>query len=85
MWTNLQFWEAMFYSDVQNHIRALYLETNEEDCVEQVELSSGGAGGGAFEAAASRFILWIASLAPRWPRRSRLWISLPCSAVFGPP
>lgn len=29
MWTTMQFWEAMFYSDVQNHIRALYLETEE--------------------------------------------------------
>ncbi|XP_046729510.1 myotubularin-related protein 5 isoform X2 [Silurus meridionalis] len=29
VWTNMQFWEAMFYSDVQNHIRALYLETDE--------------------------------------------------------
>ncbi|XP_066524076.1 myotubularin-related protein 5 isoform X2 [Hoplias malabaricus] len=27
VWTNMQFWEAMFYSDVQKHIRALYLET----------------------------------------------------------
>ncbi|XP_053506818.1 myotubularin-related protein 5 isoform X4 [Ictalurus furcatus] len=27
VWTNMQFWEAMFYSDVQDHIRALYLET----------------------------------------------------------
>uniref|UniRef100_A0A8C1KJ03 SET binding factor 1 n=1 Tax=Cyprinus carpio TaxID=7962 RepID=A0A8C1KJ03_CYPCA len=26
VWTNMQFWEAMFYSDVQKHIRALYLE-----------------------------------------------------------
>lgn len=25
----MQFWEAMFYSDVQNHIRALYLETED--------------------------------------------------------
>lgn len=25
----MQFWESMFYSDVQNHIRALYLETEE--------------------------------------------------------
>ncbi|XP_061816685.1 myotubularin-related protein 5 isoform X2 [Nerophis lumbriciformis] len=33
VWTNMQFWEAMFYSDVQNHIRALYLET--EDGVHQ--------------------------------------------------
>lgn len=29
VWTNMQFWEAMFYSDVQNHIRALYLETED--------------------------------------------------------
>uniref|UniRef100_A0A670ZWA8 SET binding factor 1 n=1 Tax=Pseudonaja textilis TaxID=8673 RepID=A0A670ZWA8_PSETE len=36
VWTNLQFWEAMFYSDVQNHIRALYVESNEEDCAEKV-------------------------------------------------
>uniref|UniRef100_H3CK35 SET binding factor 1 n=1 Tax=Tetraodon nigroviridis TaxID=99883 RepID=H3CK35_TETNG len=26
VWTTMQFWESMFYSDVQNHIRALYLE-----------------------------------------------------------
>uniref|UniRef100_A0A7N8X8X6 SET binding factor 1 n=1 Tax=Mastacembelus armatus TaxID=205130 RepID=A0A7N8X8X6_9TELE len=31
VWTNMQFWEAMFYSDVQNHIRALYLETEDEE------------------------------------------------------
>uniref|UniRef100_A0A8C1YYA7 SET binding factor 1 n=1 Tax=Cyprinus carpio TaxID=7962 RepID=A0A8C1YYA7_CYPCA len=30
VWTNMQFWEAMFYSDVQKHIRALYLENGEE-------------------------------------------------------
>ncbi|XP_017349515.1 myotubularin-related protein 5 isoform X2 [Ictalurus punctatus] len=29
VWTNMQFWEAMFYSDVQDHIRALYLEIEE--------------------------------------------------------
>ncbi|MGH0140371.1 UNVERIFIED_CONTAM: hypothetical protein FKN15_042112 [Acipenser sinensis] len=29
VWMNMQFWEAMFYGDVQNHIRALYLEGNE--------------------------------------------------------
>ncbi|KAL4617971.1 myotubularin-related protein 5-like [Arapaima gigas] len=29
VWTNMQFWEAMFYSDVQNHIRALYVELDE--------------------------------------------------------
>lgn len=31
VWTTMQFWESMFYSDVQNHIRALYLETEEGD------------------------------------------------------
>ncbi|XP_062990510.1 myotubularin-related protein 5 isoform X2 [Elgaria multicarinata webbii] len=36
VWTNLQFWEAMFYCDVQNHIRALYLEGNEENHVGEV-------------------------------------------------
>ncbi len=30
VWMNMQFWEAMFYSDVQKHIRALYLENGEE-------------------------------------------------------
>lgn len=30
VWTNMQFWEAMFYSDVQNHIRALYLQNEEQ-------------------------------------------------------
>lgn len=29
VWTTMQFWEAMFYSDVQNHIRALYLEADD--------------------------------------------------------
>uniref|UniRef100_A0A674JZB6 SET binding factor 1 n=1 Tax=Terrapene triunguis TaxID=2587831 RepID=A0A674JZB6_9SAUR len=35
VWTNIQFWEAMFYCDVQNHIRALYLESNEENHVDE--------------------------------------------------
>ncbi len=30
VWMNMQFWEAMFYSDVQKHIRALYLDNGEE-------------------------------------------------------
>lgn len=29
VWTNMQFWEAMFYSDVQNHIKALYLDADD--------------------------------------------------------
>uniref|UniRef100_A0A8C3NLV2 Uncharacterized protein n=1 Tax=Geospiza parvula TaxID=87175 RepID=A0A8C3NLV2_GEOPR len=36
VWTNIQFWEAMFYCDVQNHIRALYLDSAEENHTEQV-------------------------------------------------
>uniref|UniRef100_A0A3Q3GYL2 SET binding factor 2 n=1 Tax=Labrus bergylta TaxID=56723 RepID=A0A3Q3GYL2_9LABR len=30
IWTNQQFWEATFYSEVQGQIRALYLSTTEE-------------------------------------------------------
>lgn len=36
VWTNIQFWEAMFYCDVQNHIRALYLDNNEENHTDEV-------------------------------------------------
>ncbi|KAL6037391.1 hypothetical protein STEG23_003579 [Scotinomys teguina] len=32
VWSTPQFWEAMFYGDVQTHIRALYLEPS-DDCV----------------------------------------------------
>ncbi|XP_061571193.1 LOW QUALITY PROTEIN: myotubularin-related protein 5 [Cololabis saira] len=41
VWTNMQFWEAMFYSDVQNHIRALYLETEEGDLQNNSQDGSG--------------------------------------------
>ncbi|XP_073727413.1 myotubularin-related protein 5 isoform X6 [Misgurnus anguillicaudatus] len=41
VWTNMQFWEAMFYSDVQKHIRTLYLE-NEEDGDTSTNESEGG-------------------------------------------
>ncbi|XP_015850572.1 myotubularin-related protein 5 isoform X3 [Peromyscus maniculatus bairdii] len=30
VWSTPQFWEAMFYGDVQTHIRALYLEPSDE-------------------------------------------------------
>uniref|UniRef100_A0AAQ5Y7G7 SET binding factor 1 n=1 Tax=Amphiprion ocellaris TaxID=80972 RepID=A0AAQ5Y7G7_AMPOC len=41
VWTTMQFWEAMFYSDVQNHIRALYLETEDgEQEISALELAS---------------------------------------------
>ncbi|XP_056131737.1 myotubularin-related protein 5 isoform X2 [Lampris incognitus] len=62
VWTNMQFWEAMFYSDVQNHIRALYLETEEGE----QQTNSGqqvGTGGGrevlsALELASEQSRLW---------------------------
>ncbi|GCB65238.1 hypothetical protein scyTo_0011847 [Scyliorhinus torazame] len=40
VWTSLQFWEAMFYSDVQNHIRALYLEVDVDHPSETVFMFS---------------------------------------------
>ncbi|KAL8222591.1 UNVERIFIED_CONTAM: ARS-binding factor 1 [Gekko kuhli] len=51
VWTNIQFWEAMFYCDVQNHIRALYLEGAEEDGVQKKEQS-------ALEIAAEQCCYW---------------------------
>uniref|UniRef100_A0A8C2HTB7 SET binding factor 1 n=1 Tax=Cyprinus carpio TaxID=7962 RepID=A0A8C2HTB7_CYPCA len=57
VWTNMQFWEAMFYSDVQKHIRALYLENDEEGVT-----SSPGVGGqkrlSALELASEQSRLW---------------------------
>uniref|UniRef100_A0A8C8AZK7 SET binding factor 1 n=1 Tax=Otus sunia TaxID=257818 RepID=A0A8C8AZK7_9STRI len=41
VWTNIQFWEAMFYCDVQNHIRALYLDNNEENHADEVRRRAG--------------------------------------------
>ncbi|KAF4079793.1 hypothetical protein AMELA_G00182390 [Ameiurus melas] len=41
VWTNMQFWEAMFYSDVQDHIRALYLETEERATADPDEDGAG--------------------------------------------
>uniref|UniRef100_A0A6Q2XD78 SET binding factor 1 n=1 Tax=Esox lucius TaxID=8010 RepID=A0A6Q2XD78_ESOLU len=61
VWTNMQFWEAMFYSDVQNHIRALYLEADEGA---QPSSESVPAGGqellGALELASEQSRLWPA-------------------------
>ncbi|KAG7454791.1 hypothetical protein MATL_G00263360 [Megalops atlanticus] len=51
VWTNMQFWEAMFYSDVQNHIRALYLETEPPSAAEQEAP-------GALEIASEQRRLW---------------------------
>ncbi|XP_061085473.1 myotubularin-related protein 5-like isoform X2 [Conger conger] len=60
VWTNMQFWEAMFYSDVQNHIRALYLEAGENGHVGPGE-GPGGEGGrdpSALEMASEQLRLW---------------------------
>ncbi|XP_004999777.1 myotubularin-related protein 5 isoform X3 [Cavia porcellus] len=35
VWSTPQFWEAMFYGDVQTHIRALYLEPSEDRAASQ--------------------------------------------------
>ncbi|XP_005335056.1 myotubularin-related protein 5 isoform X4 [Ictidomys tridecemlineatus] len=35
VWSTPQFWEAMFYGDVQTHIRALYLEPSEDQAPSQ--------------------------------------------------
>ncbi|KAI4786633.1 hypothetical protein KUCAC02_036995, partial [Chaenocephalus aceratus] len=54
VWATMQFWEAMFYSDVQNHIRALYLEGEEgeqQNNSEQQEIS-------ALELASEQSRLW---------------------------
>uniref|UniRef100_A0A4W6EHL8 SET binding factor 1 n=1 Tax=Lates calcarifer TaxID=8187 RepID=A0A4W6EHL8_LATCA len=56
VWTNMQFWEAMFYSDVQNHIRALYLET--EDGGSSQDGSGGGREISALELASEQNRLW---------------------------
>uniref|UniRef100_A0A8C9L4V0 SET binding factor 1 n=1 Tax=Serinus canaria TaxID=9135 RepID=A0A8C9L4V0_SERCA len=65
VWTNIQFWEAMFYCDVQNHIRALYLDSAEENHMEQV-------GGCTEEPQEAKSALEIASEQLRlWPTMSR--------------
>ncbi|XP_063316522.1 myotubularin-related protein 5 isoform X2 [Pelmatolapia mariae] len=61
VWTNMQFWEAMFYSDVQNHIRHLYLETEDggqHNNLEQHVASSNRREIGALELASEQSRLW---------------------------
>ncbi|XP_018108307.1 myotubularin-related protein 5 isoform X3 [Xenopus laevis] len=64
VWTNMQFWEAMFYGDVQNHIQALYSSpedtTPNPDEFEEEERS-------ALELAADQCRLW-----PTLPREKQL-------------
>uniref|UniRef100_A0A6I8NUZ4 SET binding factor 1 n=1 Tax=Ornithorhynchus anatinus TaxID=9258 RepID=A0A6I8NUZ4_ORNAN len=53
VWTTPQFWEAMFYGDVQTHIRALYLDPGGNSPVEEVEEEKS-----ALEVAAEQRRLW---------------------------
>ncbi|XP_072258076.1 myotubularin-related protein 5 isoform X5 [Pyxicephalus adspersus] len=64
VWTNMQFWESMFYGDVQNHIRSLYLSSeesslNSDEMEEEVR--------SALELAAEQCRLW-----PTLPRDKQL-------------
>ncbi|XP_009884162.1 PREDICTED: myotubularin-related protein 5 [Charadrius vociferus] len=58
VWTNIQFWEAMFYCDVQNHIRALYLDNNEENRVDEESTEEPQEAKSALEIASEQLRLW---------------------------
>ncbi|XP_043569141.1 myotubularin-related protein 5 [Chiloscyllium plagiosum] len=58
VWTNLQFWEAMFYSDVQNHIRALYLEVDGDHPLESGYDHVKKQQSSALEVAAEQLRMW---------------------------
>uniref|UniRef100_A0A7M4FTU1 SET binding factor 1 n=1 Tax=Crocodylus porosus TaxID=8502 RepID=A0A7M4FTU1_CROPO len=58
VWTNIQFWEAMFYCDVQNHIRALYLESTEENHAGEEGQEGQPAEKAALEIASEQLRLW---------------------------
>lgn len=92
MWTNIQFWEAMFYCDVQNHIRSLYVEGNEEENhLEKVRPErgqlrcSGGGGTAALEWKAHPLLWPVRGVRKGHRRRSQPWRLLRCSVACGPP
>ncbi|XP_027971289.1 myotubularin-related protein 5 isoform X4 [Eumetopias jubatus] len=59
VWSTPQFWEAMFYGDVQTHIRALYLEPAEDgDHVQVGELSAREDERSALDVASEQRRLW---------------------------
>ncbi|XP_011608544.1 myotubularin-related protein 13 isoform X1 [Takifugu rubripes] len=64
IWTNQQFWEATFYSEVQSQIRALYLNSSEEKMGLTVRLRDTGASADkdgeqtAMDLAAEQLRLW---------------------------
>ncbi|XP_066490713.1 myotubularin-related protein 5 isoform X3 [Tiliqua scincoides] len=68
VWTNIQFWEAMFYCDVQNHIRTLYLEGNEEEN----HMEKGGREGPPEEMSALEIAAMQCRLRPTMSREKQL-------------
>ncbi|XP_078275779.1 myotubularin-related protein 5 isoform X2 [Rhinoraja longicauda] len=58
VWTNPQFWEAMFYNDVQNHIRALYLEMERDHLTETGSVNGEREEKSALGVAAEQLCMW---------------------------
>ncbi|XP_044084936.1 myotubularin-related protein 5 isoform X2 [Neovison vison] len=59
VWSTPQFWEAMFYGDVQTHIRALYLEPAEDrDHVQAGDVSAPEDERSALDVASEQRRLW---------------------------
>ncbi|ELK24647.1 Myotubularin-related protein 5 [Myotis davidii] len=72
VWSTPQFWEAMFYGDVQTHIRALYLEPAEDRDPSQVCEDSGAWEWGAGLARPGSPQLWQGWEEPAEEERSAL-------------
>lgn len=86
VWSTPQFWEAMFYGDVQTHIRALYLEPAEDRDPSQVHGDPWAwEVGGRGRAGPSRLTLGCGRAGRSLQRRSaRPWMWHPSSGVCGP-
>lgn len=85
VWTNVQFWEAMFYCDVQNHIRALYLEGVEENPLEKVPCHTRAMCPGRDQRVALTLEADPFFWSSRWRRSGPHWRSRPSSVACGPP
>ncbi|KAM5250541.1 myotubularin-related protein 5 isoform 2-T2 [Hipposideros larvatus] len=72
VWSTPQFWEAMFYGDVQTHIRALYLEPAEDRDPTQVCRDPWNPGSGCWLVPGSPSALQQAGEAPAEDERSAL-------------
>lgn len=73
MWSTPQFWEAMFYGDVQTHIRALYLEPAEDGDHVQVCGDPRASGQPSPARPGSPWALWqVGELSAREDERSAL-------------